>query len=100
MSVLIVTAKVAPEHAGDLEAAAGKMFAALDREAPQGIKYASTRLADGVTYVAVLEVADGVDNPLPGIPEFVEFQQGLRGWVAEPPAAGPATIVGNYGFFG
>jgi hypothetical protein len=100
LSVLIVTAKVAPEHTGDVEAAARRMFAAIERAAPDGVKYASTRLADGTTYVAVLEVADGVDNPLPGIPEFVEFQQGLRGWVAEPPAAGPAGVVGNYRLFG
>lgn len=100
MSVLIVTAKVAPEHTGDIEASVQKMFAAIEREAPKGIKYASTKLADGVTYVAVLEVSDGVENPLPSIPEFQEFQQGLRGWVSEPPQAGPATVVGNYQFFG
>lgn len=100
MSVLIVSAKVAPEHTGDIEAAAQKMFAAIERAAPKGIKYASTKLADGVTYVAVLEVEDGVENPLPGIPEFQEFQQGLRGWVSEPPQAGPATVVGNYQLFG
>jgi hypothetical protein len=100
LSVLIVTAKVAPEHTADVEASARRMFAAIGRAAPDGVKYASTRLADGVTYVAVLEVADGAENPLPAIPEFVEFQQGLRGWVAEPPAAGPAAVVGNYKLFG
>src|SRR5215217_7500325 len=96
LSVLIVTSKAAPAHTGELEAAAQKMFAAIERQAPKGIKYASCRLADGVTYVAVLEVQDGVENPLPSIPEFQEFQQGLRTWIAEPPNAGPATVIGNY----
>lgn len=95
-----MTAKVKPESTGDIEASAQKMFAAIEREAPKGIKYASTRLADGVTYFVVLEVEDGVENPLPAIPEFQEFQQGLRSWVAEPPNAGPAAIIGNYQLFG
>ena len=99
LSVLIVTSKAAPEHTGELEAAAQKMFAAIERQAPKGIKYGSCRLADGVTYVAVLEVQDGVENPLPAIPEFQEFQQGLRNWIAEPPSAGPATVIGNYQLF-
>lgn len=99
MSVLVVTSKVGVEHAGELEAAAERMFAALRREQPQGIRYASCRLADGVSYVAVLEVEDGVENPLPAIPEFQEFQQGLKSWVAEPPSAGPATVIGSYRFF-
>lgn len=99
MSVLIVTATIAPEHADAVEASARKMFAAIEQAAPPGIRYASSRLADGVTYVAVLEVEDGADNPLPSIPEFAEFQQGLRGWVSGPPQAGPATVVGNYRLF-
>lgn len=99
MSVLIVTARIAAEHSEAVEESARTMFAAIGRAAPEGIRYASTRLADGVTYVAVLEVEDGVDNPLPSIPEFLVFQRGLRGWVAEPPQAGPATVIGNYRLF-
>lgn len=48
----------------------------------------------------VLEVEDGVEHPLPSVPEFPEFQQGLRSWVSEPPNAGPATVIGNYQLFG
>jgi hypothetical protein len=73
------------------------MFAALRQAQPEGIRYASFRLADGVTYVALLQVDDGVENPLPALPEFLEFQEGLKGWVAEAPDAGPATVVGSYG---
>lgn len=100
MSVLMVQAKVKPESVSELEAAAQRMFAAMRREQLQGIRYTSLRLADGETFVALLEVDDSVDNPLPGLPEFQEFQQGLQGWVAAPPEAGPATVVGSYRFFG
>ena len=94
--VLIVQSKVKEESVAEVDAAAGRMFAAIEQAQPEGIRYGSFRLADGVTYVAVLQVEDGIENPLPGLPEFREFQEGLAGWVAEPPAAGPATVVGSY----
>ena len=97
MSVLIVQSKVKQENVADVDAAAQRMFAALREAQPEGIRYASLRLADGVTYVAVLEIDEGVENPLPAMPEFQAFQEGLKGWLAEPPAAGPATVVGSYG---
>jgi hypothetical protein len=75
------------------------MFAAIRRAQPEGIRYASCRLADGVTCVALLEVDDGVENPLPALPEFRELQESLSGWVAEPPTPEQLTVVGSYRFF-
>ncbi|WCB94572.1 hypothetical protein DSM104299_03309 [Baekduia alba] len=98
-TIMIVNTQVKPEHVGDVDAAAATLFAAIDRAQPQGIKYASLRLADGVTYLALLQIAEGVENPLPQLPEFGAFQQGLREWVAGPPAPGQATVVGSYGLF-
>lgn len=99
MNALMVRATVREQHVGDVEAAAQRMFAAIERAQPQGIRYASLKLADGVTFVALLEVEDGVDNPLPGLPEFQQFQEGLRGWVAGPPVPEPMTVVGSYRLF-
>jgi hypothetical protein len=96
MSVLMVRSKVKPESVTELDAAVGRVFAAIREAQPEGIRYASFRLADGVTYVALLQVDDGVENPVPGLPEFRDLQERLEGWVAEPPAAGPATVVGSY----
>ena len=98
MSVLMVRAKVKPEHVQELDVAAERMFAAIEKLAPEGIRYASGRLPDGVTYVALLQVNDGVENPLPALPEFQAFQAGLQSWVSEPPAAEPLAIVGSYRF--
>jgi hypothetical protein len=96
MTVLMVQSKVKEDSVAELDAAAGRMFAAIRQAQPDGIRYATLCLADGVTYVALLQVDDGVENPLPGLPEFRDFQEGLEGWLAEPPAAGPATVVGSY----
>lgn len=99
MNVLMVHSKVKAEHVAEVEAAAKRMFAALQQAQPQGIRYTSCRLPDGVTYVALLEIDDGVDNPLPTLPEFRAFQEGLKQWVAEPPTSEPLTVIGSYRFF-
>ena len=99
MNVLTVRAKVKEEHVADAEAAVKRMFAAIEREQLEGIRYASVKLADGVTFLALLELEDGVDNPLPGLPEAQEFYASLPAWHAEPPVTGPGTVIGSYRLF-
>ena len=57
----------------------------------EGIRYASIKLVDGATFLALPEVEDGVENPLPGLPEAQEFYDRLPGWYAEPPDVVPGT---------
>jgi hypothetical protein len=95
MALQIVRAGVKPEHAADLEAAAVKVFAALHELQPDGLRYASLRVADD-SYLILLEVADGSENPLPSIPAFQEFQAGLPGWLSGPPVIETASVVGGY----
>jgi hypothetical protein len=99
MSVMMIRAKVKSENVNDVERAAKTMFAAPDKAQPQGVKYASSKLADGVTFVIVLALESPKDNPLPAIPEFRVFQEGLKGWLAEPPASEQLTVVGSYNLF-
>ena len=99
MSVLMVRSKVKEESVADVDAAVERMFAAIREAQPEGIRYASCRLPDGVTYVALLQIDDGVENPLAALPEFRELQEGLAGWLAEPPSPEQATVVGSYRFF-
>jgi hypothetical protein len=100
VSVMMVNARVKADKVGEVEAAARKMFAALQHKQPGGVRYASCKLSDGVTFVAILELEDNAQNPLPTIPEFTEFQAGLQGWVAEPPSATLVQVVGSYRLFG
>ena len=71
-------AKIKRESVTDVQAAAEKMFAAINAAQPEGIRYASSLLPDGETFVALLQVDDRVDNPLPGFPEFREFLEGVE----------------------
>ncbi|CAO5245453.1 hypothetical protein FAGKG844_390017 [Frankia sp. AgKG'84/4] len=41
-------------------------------------------------------VEDGIDNPLPKVPEFLRFQENLKGWLAETPVPDQLTVIGDY----
>lgn len=99
MKVLMVRSKVNEEHVADVETAIGQVFSAIDRAVPENVRYASCKLADGVTFVAVLEVDEGTENPLPALPEFREFQESLKSWVAGPPSPEQLTVIGSYRLF-
>jgi hypothetical protein len=99
MKVLMVRSTLKAEHVGEAEAAGQRLFAALEQAQPQGIRYTTCRLPDGATYVSLLELDDGVDNPLLALPEARAFQEGLKNWLAEPVISEPLTVLGSYRFF-
>lgn len=96
MNIITIRTTVNEADAPDVEAAVGGFFAALQREQPEGIRYTSARLPDGLTYLTVLELDDGVENPLPKLPEFGQFQNDIKQWAAEPPVAEQYTVVAAY----
>lgn len=100
MSVRVIRSTIKPECADAAEAGAQRLFAAINRAKPRGVRYASTHLQDRTTYLAVLEVEDGIENPLPSIPEFVEFANELKNWTAAPPEVEMFDVVGSYRLFG
>lgn len=99
MTVQMVRFTTTETHVAEVEAAIGSMIAAIDHARPAGTRYAAVRLDDGVTFLLVLELADGVENPLPSIAEARAFQQQLPTWATRPPAPEPVTVVGSYGLF-
>jgi hypothetical protein len=99
MSLHMVEAKIKRDRITGVQAAAKKMFAAIDGAQPEGIRYASCLLPDGETFVALLQLDDGVENPLPGFPEFREFLEGVEASRAEPANVQPLTVIGSYRLF-
>ena len=55
----VVRQKVKDGSVEQAEVAARELFATLERVRPEGIRYASTRVTDSSTFVALLELADG-----------------------------------------
>jgi hypothetical protein len=100
MGVVMVRQKVKDGSVEAAEAAARDLFATLDRVRPQGLRYASTRVVDSSTFVILTQLADGIEDPRPAIPEFVRFLEQLRGWVDGPPVIEHLDVVGSYDLFG
>jgi hypothetical protein len=67
---------------------------------PEGLRYASMRLVDSSTFVALFELADGIEDPRPAVPEFQRFLEQLKGLVDGPPVIEQLDVVGSYNLFG
>ncbi len=100
MSVVVVRYRTKPERADENQALVEKVFAELAATAPAGLRYATLRLADGVSFVhiASVETDDGT-NPLTATAAFADFTRDVGARCDEPPVASEATVVGAYRFF-
>jgi hypothetical protein len=90
--------KIKEEYVADTEAAAEKLFEALEPAQPD-VRYASGRLSDGVTFVAFLELEPGQEHPLRTFPAYAELLEGLKQWAAEPATVEHVTVIGSYRLF-
>lgn len=99
MSVQMAQVKIKTESVPDVQAATERMFAAINEAQPEGIRYASLLLADSQTLIALVQVDDGVENPIPGFPEFRELQELVESWRATPPTVQALTVIGSYRLF-
>jgi hypothetical protein len=99
MTVTMVRQKVKDESLEEGQAAVRDLFATFDRLRPEGLRYASTRVAGSSTFVILFELADGIADPRPGIPEYQRFVERLKGWVDGPPVIEQLDVVGSYDLF-
>ncbi|HEY7946341.1 MAG TPA: hypothetical protein VID75_01625 [Acidimicrobiales bacterium] len=100
MSVVVVRYRTKPERAEENAALIEKVFGELNAENPEGLRYASFRLADGVSFVHVasIETKDGT-NPLNASPAFAEFQREIGDRLEDGPYPSGATVVGSFRFW-
>ena len=97
----MVTYKVKADRAAENERAAAAVYEALRVARPVGLRYATFRLGDGVTFVHIVsheEVEGG--NALTALPAFKAFSAGVKERCVEPPQRVEMTEIGSYGFFG
>ena len=97
MRRVVVRYKTKPDRADENQALVENVFAELAATDPGGVRYATFRLEDGVTFVHIAEI-EGEDNPLGATAAFGEFQRDLADRCDEPPMALGATLVGSYRF--
>jgi len=99
MKVVISHTKVKADQLPAIQAAGKRVLEALEREQPQGILYAVCPLPDGVSFVTLVAIDDGVDNPLVALPEYRAFTENVKTWLAEPPTAEQLTAAISYRSF-
>lgn len=99
MNTVVVRYRTTEEGAQRNQELVEKVFSELAETRPEGLRYATFRLEDGVSFVHVAAV-DGGSNPLNDSPAFAEFQRELLDRCVEPPAPSPSTLVGSYRFLG
>ena len=95
---VMVRYRVKPEHAAHNEHLVRAVYAELHERRPPGLRYATFRLEDGVSFVHVAHL-DGEDNPLLELPAFRDFQQGIAGRCDDAPATTELHEVGSFRFW-
>jgi hypothetical protein len=86
---LLVTIQTVPfsvnaTHVKEFESAANEIKRALLEVEVSGIRYTICKANDGVTFLAILQVSEGMENPLSTHAEGDVFLKSLETWVASP----------------
>ncbi len=98
MKHVMVRYKVKAERAAENESYIRRVFEALEREKPTGIRYASFKLADGVSFVHIASIESPDDrNPLRDLPAFQAFVAEIRQRCDEAPVTVDLNQIGSYG---
>jgi hypothetical protein len=95
----IIHYRTRPEAAEENRRLVEQVFAELRAERPDGLRYATFRLADGVSFVHLVD-NEGDDDPLGASAAFAAFRKDIGDRVVAPPEAGEVTLLGSYRLFG
>jgi hypothetical protein len=101
MKKLMVRYRVKPDRVTENERYIKQVFEQLEHEGPSGLRYASFKLGDGVSFVHIvsLETDDG-SNPLAALAAFKAFTAAVDERCDELPVVATLNEVGSYKMFG
>jgi hypothetical protein len=101
MRQVMVRYKVRPDRVAENERLVRAVYDELHRTEPAGLRYATFRMADGVSFVhlSTTETDDG-RNPLTEVEAFARFQEGIGERCDEPPVVTELEAIGSYRVFG
>ena len=97
MGSSMVRYKVHPDRAEENVALVRAVYAQLAQEQPVGLRYATFRLPDGVSFLHVVIETDQPGRILGEIEAFRVFTGNIEERCDEPPVATDITLVGSYG---
>jgi hypothetical protein len=91
----MVRYRVKPGRAEENEALVRAVYEELAAKRPAGMRYSTSSLDDGRTFVHLHESGDGAPN-MSEFDAFREFQRGIAERCEEPPVVTELTEVGSY----
>jgi hypothetical protein len=98
MRRLMVRYTVKQGYAETNEELVRAVYRELHERTPEGLRYATFRLDDGLTFVHLAQV-DGEVNPLTELPAFQAFTAGIGERTDAPPQSSPLSEIGTYRLF-
>ena len=97
MKNVMVRYTVRPDRVEENERYVSAVFEQLDHERPPGLRYASFKLEDGVSFVHIVSVdTEDAVNPLNAIPAFKAFTATVDERCDERPVVSRLSEVGSY----
>ncbi len=97
MKRVIVRYKVKPEVVAENEELVRAVYEELQQTQPTGMRYATFKLDDGVSFVHI-NFNDDAENALTGLASFKAFQQNIAERCDEGPNVSSLSEVGSYRF--
>ena len=100
MHYVMVRYRVKPGRAEEHEALARAVYEELSHARPAGLRYATFKLPDGVSFVA-LSAWEGENGnaPLTELPAFKRFVADIGERCDEPPVVSEVSAVGTFALF-
>ncbi len=96
MRQVMVRYRVKPDQVERNAELVRAVYEGLHETQPDGIRYATFQLEDGASFVHfAIETGDG-PSPLPALPAFQRFQEGIRERCDEPPVVSELREVGSF----
>jgi hypothetical protein len=92
----IIRYKIKPTQVARHEELDRAVHDELARSRPAGLRYATFRLDDGVSFLHLVQEAEDATDSLPSVAAFNEFRADLRERCDEVPVRAELTIVGAY----
>jgi hypothetical protein len=99
MSKIMVRYEVKPQRAAENEQLIRAVYEELQSTMPAGLRYATFRLEDGVSFVHLASnEADG-PSPLREVAAFRRFQENVGERCVKPPASAELHEIGAFRFW-
>jgi hypothetical protein len=95
MTRVMVRYKVKPERAAENEALVRAVYDELAATQPAGLRYATFKLEDGLSFIHLAELEEQVE--LASVAAFRRFRQGLEERCDEPPVRVVLSKIGSFG---